>query len=67
MSYKVKIVNNCEHQFVKSHIALRKKLDGNISAFTKLYKKEYDIILESGYLIFKSEAHYTMFLMRWSV
>lgn len=66
MSYKVKIINNCENQFVKSHIALRIKLDGNIRAFTKLYKEEYNIILESGYLIFKSEAHYTMFLLRWS-
>lgn len=66
MSFPVKIRDNCKRQFSNSHIALKRKSDGNIRAFTKLYEKEYNVILESGYIVFESETHYTMFLLRWS-
>jgi hypothetical protein len=64
--FKVKIANNCEREFINSHIALKRKSDGNINSFTALYHKEYNIVLSSGYLTFKSEADYTWFVLRWS-
>ena len=66
MSYKVKIRNNCERQFINSHLALNRKSDGNVRTFDKLYNKEYNIKLDSGYLTFESEEHYTWFLLYWS-
>ena len=35
-------------------------------SFWDAYKAEHNVELVDGYLVFKSEAHFTWFMLRWS-
>jgi len=66
MTFTVRIADNCEQQFRRSHVALMTKLQGTEwSGFVKLYEQEYNVKYQ-GDLTFESESDYIMFLLRWS-
>lgn len=64
MTYVIKVVNNCEMEFFRSVMHINEITGDPFNG--ELFELHYNIKLDKGNLTFKSEAHYTWFLLRWS-
>jgi len=66
MSFKIKMID-CGQSFRNSTAAFVHPL-GHMAghSFWDAYAVAHDVEIELGYIIFKSEAAYTWFIMRWT-
>lgn len=64
MTFKVKVANN----FEKAHWNAMKEITVSHMdpSFWREYERVHDLKISQGYITFKSEAHYTWFIMRYS-
>ena len=65
MTFKVKVANNCEEAYWN---AMKEITVSHMdSGFWREYERVHNLVMcKNGYMIFKSEAHYTWFLLRYS-